>query len=599
MAEFPYYDLVPKDFEENLDFRKYCIREGRNDPKAAEELCIMASRDALFYINTFVFTHDPRTKLKTLPFITYDFQDDAVVSLLDAIGKKDVLVEKSRDTGASWINLTTLEWMWHFGYQSQFLLGSRNADYVDKKGNPKALFWKLDFILHNLPAWMLPNYDRKMMHLGNNTTGSTIDGETTTGDFARGGRWLAILLDEFAALEMQDGFNVLHSTQNATNTRIFNSTPQGNNNAFAQMAKNPAVEKLRFHWSMIPSRAQGLYQFFQGELKIYDEDYVFPIDYPFVLDGKLRSPWYDNECTRADYPQLIAQELDIDYLGSAFQYFDQNELNKIQDTTVCDPMVVGDINYDHTNGTPDAKDPFREEMGGKFNLWMYLGPNGKVITDHRYVVGVDVATGSGSSNSTMSIWDTISVEKVGEYANSHIAPYEFARLAVATCRWLNNAFLIYEANGPGGPFGKEVLTLGYPNIHYRRQEDSSRARATDRPGWYSTKETKQLLFSKFKKMIEGPAIIRSRQTVMEARDYIYTPDSQIVHSKSLTTVDPTGARENHGDMVIADALGVYILAADIPDEKQDPEVPYGSFLYRQNMSRANEREDEYASVSGW
>ena len=64
-----------------------------------------------------------------------------------------------------------------------------------------------------------------------------------------------------------------------------------------------------------------------GELKILDESYVFPEGYEFIRDGKLRSPWYDNECRRSPNAQFIAQELDIDFIGAGGTYFDPKKID--------------------------------------------------------------------------------------------------------------------------------------------------------------------------------------------------------------------------------------------------------------------------------
>jgi len=85
-------------------------------------------------------------KTPVLPFITYDFQDEAMLSMADCIQSgEDFVVPKSRTMGASWMGLTVFEWFWHFKKDLSFLLISRNEKYVDESGNPKTLFWKNRF----------------------------------------------------------------------------------------------------------------------------------------------------------------------------------------------------------------------------------------------------------------------------------------------------------------------------------------------------------------------------------------------------------------------------------------------------------------------
>ena len=237
-----YYKSVPKDFEANLDFRKEMLELAAKDDRAREELWIACSRDLLFYINVFCWTYDPRKSKGVLPFITYNFQDESITSIRDCILEgRDLVIKKSRDMGASWMLLSVFEWFWHFKDGQSFLLVSRNEDYVDKTGNPKALFWKIDFLHKHQPNWLIPSITRTKLRLTNDENGSTIDGESTTGDVARGDRRTAIGLDEFAAFDVDSSYRALASTRDATRCRIFNSTPAGSSNAFYDISHNAEI----------------------------------------------------------------------------------------------------------------------------------------------------------------------------------------------------------------------------------------------------------------------------------------------------------------------------------------------------------------------
>jgi hypothetical protein len=280
----------------------------RKDVTHRSSLRKMCSEDLLFYINAFCWTYDPRLENPMVPFLTYEFQDETLLDLNDAVGKRDICIKKSRDMGASWMLCALFEWRWHFKHGQSFLLVSRNEDYVDKPGNSKSLFWKIDYLIRNQPGWLLPRYTRTALRLTNEENGSAIDGESTTGDVARGDRRTAIGMDEFAAFDVDAGYKALASTRDATKSRIFNSTPDGVGNAFYDVAHSDAVKQVVLHWTKHPVKAQGLY---------------------IGGDGKPKSPWYDAECKRCIHPQEIAQELDIDFQGSDFQFFDPKGLNPL------------------------------------------------------------------------------------------------------------------------------------------------------------------------------------------------------------------------------------------------------------------------------
>jgi hypothetical protein len=126
MAE-NYYSMVPKGFGANMRFRKGLLEMAR-DPDKAQQLRTMCAADLLFYVNAFCWTYDPRAKRKIIPFITYGFQDEAMLAIRDCVESgQDFAMPKSRDMGASWMGLTVFEWFWHFRNDTSFLLISQRG----------------------------------------------------------------------------------------------------------------------------------------------------------------------------------------------------------------------------------------------------------------------------------------------------------------------------------------------------------------------------------------------------------------------------------------------------------------------------------------
>lgn len=578
---------MPKEFYANLKFREELIRLGCEGKEEARELWIMCARDPLFYINTFVWTYDPRKEPSALPMITWDYQDEGIIEVLSAIGHYDLLSEKSRDMGLSWIYIICTEYCWHFKELQSFLYVSRIQDLVDKTEDPDCLMWKVDFIHKNQPLWLLPAINRNKLHIYNMDNGSTIDGASTTGEVGRGGRRTAVLLDEFASVP--EGHAVLSATRDTTRCRLFNSTPKGIGNAFYDI-KQTNIKKLRFHWSQHPEKKRGLYRMENSKLVILDGSFVFPEKYPFILDGKLRSPWYDNECARAAHPMEIAQELDIDYLGSDFQFFDITVLDNLQAQTVRQPYHTGEIEF------YEALDPqgFLEMAGGRLQLWIHPGADGKINDDIQCVLAVDTAAGTGSSNSCISVGNKKTGEKIAEFASATIKPHELARYAVAMAKYFNNAFMIWEANGPGRIFGDTVIELGYRNIYYRANDKSISKKVSDIPGWYSTKDTKLALLGDYRKALSsGDFINRSYQGLRECREYIFTQSGTVEHARSINTIDPTGAKENHGDRCIADALLYKGMKSMSLLRQQTQDVPAGCFMARRQEYEKKRKEANY------
>jgi hypothetical protein len=320
----PFIKYVPTDVCANLRWRAKVHKRVIDDPSFAGVVWDACAADPLFYISGFGYTYDSRSAPFTkLPFILYPFQQTALLQILAAIGSHDLLIEKSRDMGASWLCILAFEWMWHFAEKlaaPSFLMGSRNDDYVDKADNPKALFWKLDYFHRHLPSWLMPpGFDkashRSAGHILNPHNGAVIDGESTTKNFAAGDRRTAIMHDEFA--RVREGTAVLASSRDATRSRLFNSTPVGINNAHYDLSLTD-IEKLRLFWTAHPIKSRGLYKTSkEGELEILKKE-GYPEDYEPILDGKIRSPAYDTEWKRSSAREM-AQEWEIDYLGVLFR----------------------------------------------------------------------------------------------------------------------------------------------------------------------------------------------------------------------------------------------------------------------------------------
>lgn len=585
---YKYIDTAPRDLVKNLKFRKE-IYTLCKDKRNLQSIIKMCAEDPIFFINTFVWTYNPKNISNNLPinipFICWPYQEDAFKTIFECMGMRDICVDKSRDMGASWIFLVAFTWCWLFRDSMSFLITSRTQDYVDKIGDSKCLFWKIDFMLKRLPKLMCPNFSRTVNTLVNHSNNSEIQGEPAGPDLGRGARRTAMLIDEFAAFALNMGYSAVQSTRDTANCRFFNSTVSPHLTAHSEVRKLPNIKLIRMHWTQHPYKRMGLYTSQNGELEILDKEYKFPDNYNFVLDGKTRSIFYDTEEGRCVNKIELATELDIEEHVSGYQFFDTEVIDRLRRETVMIPHAIGDLNIDTISGQFIG---FAPSNKGSLRLWVPAGqsnppPPGK------YTVGADISTGSGASNSVASVVNKITGEKVAELAGSNFKPTYFANLVVALCKWFcdecgNPAKLIWEDNGPGREFGSSVQALEFYNFYKRRNEFTTKKKSSDTPGWWSTEENKRLLFGEYRKSLtSGMFINHSEEALVECTQYITGADG-IYHQGSKVTVDPTGAKSNHGDRVIADALAnweiskVERITSEELEEPLDP--PVGSFAHR-------------------
>jgi hypothetical protein len=612
-----YLATVPKGEIAQIDYRRLILRSAKSDRHLQQTLWTMSARDPLFFINTFVYIYEPRAPL-ILPFNTYSCQDDAIMRIHASLGRCDVGIGKSRDMGGTWVVLATLFWRWLFHPMQSFLVASRTEDMVDSTDDPDTAFWKLDFMLRHLPNWMQPNLGhrhRSHMHLKNPWNGSVIDGEASTGNLGRGGRRLGVFTDEISSWTEEDGYRAAASTQSTTKTRILLSTPQGARGYFYDVMCDLEVEIMRIwlHWSLHPDKRRGLYYSEEGKLVVTDDTYSFPADYGFQLDNKLRSPWYDSECSRTNVPTIIAQELDISFVGSDSMAFDAPLVDAAIKRDARPPLRRGEIlgDVETSNITSFVDDP-----RGRLLLWTHLS----AINDPpagEYAIGCDIATGSsskkrGASYSVAQIYNRRTGCKVGKLAVNSVDPKQFAKIVVALCRWFKNldgegAFLIWEANGPGRWFGDEVLRLDYYNVYYRRDEESvkKKQRGELKPGFVTSKESKKQAFKEYERAIAaGECVNRCETSLSETKQYRVTPDGKFVHVKSATikggigSSDPMLTGDNHGDHVVADAVAWHSvkdhrvsldLESVVEDQKRFATASLMSYEGRRNKYDREER----------
>ncbi len=567
--------VIPKTLLENLNYRERIIDQAENDPALQSDLMALCRDSVHYYINTFCWTFKQfdvvdgtkqEAVVKHVPFITWEVQDRLLNALEYAVvNAEDLGIDKSRDMGASWLTLTHLQWKWLFHDDQQILMLSRTEDYVDKKGNQKALFWKIDYLNQWLPEWMIPPYigsgqkHRTSMHLHNELNGSTIDGESTTANAARGDRRTVVLLDEFAAV--QNGAGMRTGTADVTNCRIINSTPIAGSE-YSKWITSGKLKVFKLAWWEHPEKGVGRHL----------------VQDAITKKWTIRSPWYDAEEERRS-PVEMAQEVDMDHLGSGALFFEPTAIAQHHALCARPPKQRLDIDLDEEIANPKVQGVLKaldlsaitlsREREGALRVWAEL-PDKRLDQNLTYVIGIDLSKGQGASNSVASIVCEQTREKVAELTTAVVPPYEFARMIVALALWVggNNAknlpMLIWEMNGPGWDFGRLVVKdFKYPMYYVDRTTGQVTEKQSKKYGWHNSGgEKKEALLSMYRRnLAHGGIINHSAEALEECLTYIYFD-----RAAGKMAIGPSGlqeesetARKTHGDRVIADALAIWLL----------------------------------------
>lgn len=261
----------------------------------------------VFFGNMFGWIHEPRnpTQFQKLPFIFYEYQLRELAVMWMALCAAqgilgDVFVKlwlKSRDMGLTWLVAFMFLYHWLF-HQGLFHCGSRNEKEVDYLANTGTIFFKLRFLLYNLPLWMrmalCPDLEDKLLLLSYRNGEVSISGESANANFATGNRKTGILADEYSKWEHDK--EAYRSMSQVSNCLFLVGTPIGLGNHYAEIITGKAkieADIRRVHWMEHPLKSQG------AEL----------------IEGMWTSPWYRKQCTKME-EEMIAGELDLQLEGS-------------------------------------------------------------------------------------------------------------------------------------------------------------------------------------------------------------------------------------------------------------------------------------------
>jgi hypothetical protein len=357
---------------------------------------------------------------------------------------------------------------------------------------------------------------------------------------------------------------------------------------------------------MHPDKRRGLYRVKNGRVEVLDKTYEYPETFNFVLDGSpaggpypgVRSPWYDGECRRRGSAYEIARDLDIDPTGSTHQYFSRVRIADLVEEFAIPPRWEGDLVYDADNG---ERPRLVKRHGGPLKLWVH--PKDERMPPMKVSIGADPSQGTGATPSCVSALNVESGVKIAEYRNALIEPDDFAVFLCALGRICRDhddrpALLIPECPGPGLTVIKTLKRIGYTRI-WMSQDVLRRDKLRPRNptlGFQAKPGSLGLLLSQYRSALYDKRFVNySERALEETLEFRYTDRGEVKHSRLDSENDPSGARENHGDLVVADALawlGATSLGIEKPKKAPVEEVKVNSLGFRRML--ADRREREYA-----
>lgn len=569
-----YFDLAPRTPLENAIWREKLLVASVKDKTVQGKLRQACLDDILFFFQFGAFLIEPRGKGKIIPFCLWPHQMPAILALAKSIedgsvdmgNPIDVVFDKSRGQGATWICLYAILWLWL--KEPMFAAGiiSRSEEAVDKRNYPGSLFPKLDWAISMLPPWLKPKgfQEKRDRNRGDHVwfnceNGAVIAGTACTAEAFSGDRLTVLFYDEAAKVGQDDFQAAMDSTQHVTNVRWIVSTHYGDSGPFYEMVFGEGTGvKVVLDWKENPVQNRLLYCFRGGSafaardeevqaVQRYVAEHRAELDRlkrrGFVKEGRLRSPWYDSKCLqKGATPRGIAQDLDRDPRSTIGKLFNIDVMDEMEKNCCQPPLWQGDaVLHEGEIRLVEAGD-------GNLKLWFKPGLQGEPPRA-KYAVGSDSATGltgPDCGNSALIAANAETGEQVLEYV-VQIPETRFAHFAVAFCEWLYEALLIPESQGTSGRlFMNTVLKeIGYWNVYRREAEEKRSRKKTDQFGWVNNtpKHKRDLFEDTWIAMQDGDFTPRSFDLIAECRGWEEPEPNKIVYHGT-----------GHGDRAIAAGL---------------------------------------------
>ena len=515
----------PRNLLKNAEYRLNLYSACERDPKLQEDMGILCKNDILLWIDLFCYTKDPRRKPDILPFICYDFQRDYILEVQRAIKEGgDLLTEKSRDMGVSWMILYVFTHLWLFESGSDFRVGSRKEDYVDKLNDIDTLLEKVRFNLKRQPLWMLPrrfNPDEhaSYMRIINPENGNAIVGESANPSFASGGRRKAILLDEFAKWDDSVAEASWTSTADVAPCRLVVSTPVGSGNKFAQLANGTKekIKKTTLHWTLHPEKSKNAYFLSEGiKVSIESPEKAHAL---WRQETKVKSSWYDAEAERRSDKDL-AQEVDIDYLRSGFPFFNLQALGRqriwqfIKRSLPDSPIPYGNFIKVKLVDIDNIIE-IREVDGG----WLRIFELPK--TDYQYVVSADTSEGLPKGDESFLVVRDKHTRNVVACANGLFKTDEFAIKLQQAAKLYNAAKTAPENNNHGYSVCQDLITMDCDLYRTKRVSPADGKETITKAGWTTDARTRPTMLDQLEEEIRKDAIeLRDEVLIGQCKTFV-------------------------------------------------------------------------------
>jgi hypothetical protein len=301
------------------------------------------------------------------------------------------------NTGISTLTAGYIAWIICFHSAKEIVV------VADKQDNAQGFIRKIKTFINKTPAWMVPTLasdNKKSIEL---TNGSKVSAQATTGNAGRSASLSLLVIDEAAIVDtgkVDDLWASAYPTLSLGGAAIIISTPMGVGNWYhkqwqAAINKESDFTPLIAHWTDNPIYGMDTNWICQkcGNEQNHGRVNQLKETIPCDACGKdyllPTSPWYEEQKKQLGDPRKVAQELDMDFLGSGENVIREEYIREAEKNCKVPARICG---FDN-------------------NLWVWKEPEKGV----EYLISADVARGDGTDLSGCHVLDINKKEQVAEY----------------------------------------------------------------------------------------------------------------------------------------------------------------------------------------
>jgi len=433
---------------------------------------IKCGKDPVYFIKNYVKIQHPTQG--TIPFETYDFQDDCIAAFLE---HRLNIILKSRQLGLSTVSAAYAVWMAIFQKDKNILV------IATKLATAINFIKKVTVMVGNIPKWLLlPKYEpsKQQVQFSN---GSTIKAVPTSEDAGRSEALSLLIVDEAAwILGFSEIWAGLAPTFSTGGRAIILSTPNGVGGQYYNLwtqaeAGVNGFNPIRIMWHQHPDHDQE---------------------------------WFDKE-TRNLPRKKVSQEYLCDFISSGDTFLQANDLDELR-TMIQQPL---------------------EKVGEKFNIWVWSQP----IPGRQYVISADVARGDARDFSAFHVIDVEDKEVAAEYMGK-IAPEQLADLLGEWGKKYNTALIVPEVNTFGYFVNTKLRDSGYKRLYYPKHRgnpfDYIPTDSTELPGFPTNQKSRVQILTKLEELIRNKQLrVYSQRLYDQLQAFIWNGNKPMASKDSF------------------------------------------------------------------